>query len=134
MNEENGRQFIEALYREVWCAMDEDKIDKFYSEKLSGFVDQQPVDYSNIKSSVLFLKERMETLTSTVTSVVAEKNRVAGVVNLKGIPLTGEPWFASMALFVDIEGGKIIKMRLFSSVTETVAAKNLGSPTKAITG
>lgn len=128
MNAENGRQFLQALYREVWCAQDASKIEKFYSKELTGFVDQQTVTYDDIALSLDYMKKNVKALDCTIADVVAENNKVFGVVNLKGTPFDGEQWFSSLALCVELIEGKIRRMRLFSSITQTVAAKNVGAP------
>jgi hypothetical protein len=128
MNEQNGREFLQALYNEVWCAKTPDKIEKFYSKNLSGFVDQNPVVFEDIRTSYNFIVENCKEFGFTIADVVAENNKIFGVINLKGVPKVGDPWFASTALCVELVEGKVAKMRLFSSSIETMAAQNAGLP------
>ena len=120
MDEQSGRQLVEALYNEVWKSGSLDKVAKFFSKDLTGFVDQNLVTYEDVVASVAQFHKRIKAVSFTIPEVVAENNKVFAVVNIKSTLENEKQWFTSSGVMYEIEDQKIIKMRVFSSYPSKV--------------
>ena len=116
MNNEQARQFVSALFKEVFETYDRTKIDKFFSKELTGFLLQSPIGFDDITQWVDRLEESYPTLQFMVHQIVAEQNAIAAVVNLTLSTTAKKDLYVSIAIFMELDTkGQITKWRSFSN-------------------
>jgi hypothetical protein len=117
MTNEQARQFVSALFREVFDRYDQKKVSKFFSDDLTGFLLSHPINIDGITDWINRLEASYSTLESMVHQVLIEQRQIAAVVNLSLIEKsTDKKVYVSIALFLELnQRGKIIKWRSFTS-------------------
>ena len=117
MTNDQARQFVSALFREVFDRYDRKKVAKFFSEDLTGFILTQPINRDGIIAWLDRLEAAYSQCESMVHQVVLEGRQIAAVVNLSLTDRTNqEKLYVSLALFLELGNrGKIIKFRNFTS-------------------
>jgi|GEM_PF-4263131 len=117
MTNDQASQFISALFKEIFERFDRQKVSKFFSEDLTGFLLNQPINADGIISWIDRLEASYSSIESMVHEVVLENKHIAAVVNLslteKG---SNEKLYLSIAIFLQLgQRGKVAKWRSFTS-------------------
>ena len=117
MTNEQASQFVSALFKEIFEVFDRSKVDKFFSQDLTGFLLSQPINIDGIYSWLDRLEASYSTLEAMVHQTVIEDRKIASVVNLSLVEKDSpKKIYVSIAIFIELgQRGKIIKWRSFTS-------------------
>jgi hypothetical protein len=117
MTNEQASQFVSALFKEIFESFDRSKVDKFFSQDLTGFLLSQPINIDGIYSWIDRLEEGYSSLESMVHQLIIEDRKIAAVINLSLIEKANhQKSYVSIAIFIELgHKGKVIKWRSFTS-------------------
>lgn len=116
MTNEQARQFVSALFKEVFQSYNHEKVAKFFSKDLSGFLLDQPVDFDGIINWLNSLQAEYPTFESMIHQIIVEGLEIAAVVNISLTATNGQQLYASLAVFLELSAkGRIIKWRSFTN-------------------
>ena len=117
MTNEQARQFVSALFTETFDSFDRSKVDKFFSQDVTGFLLSQPINIDGIYSWIDRLEATYSQLESLTHQTVVEDKKIAAVINLSLIEKdTHKKVYISIAVFMELgQKGKVVKWRSFTS-------------------
>jgi predicted SnoaL-like aldol condensation-catalyzing enzyme len=116
MTNEQARQFVSALLKEVFEQYNHEKAAKFFSPDLTGFLLDRPIDFDGIIDWLNRLQGGYPTLESMVHQIIVEDLKIAAVVNISLTAADGNKLYVSLALFIELSSkGRIIKWRSFTN-------------------
>ena len=116
MTNEQARQFVSALFKEVFVPYNHEKIAKFFSQDLTGFLLKTPVDFDGIINWLNRLQAEYPTFEFMIHQTIVEDMKIAAVVNISLTSASGEKLYVSLAIFIELSGkGRIIKWRSFTN-------------------
>lgn len=126
MNQEQGREFVTQLYKQVWERADKNRIPHFFSKELSGFVGLEPLTLSTIYEAIDYIQKNYSEVHYMVHDVVVSDHKIAAVINSKSFNKhTQEERYTSNAVFLELTQNKIYKFRLFFGVPQAVAPQTV---------
>jgi hypothetical protein len=117
MTNEQASQFVSALFKETFDAFDRTKVDKFFSQDMTGFLLSQPINIDGVHGWIDRLEASYTSLESMVHQTIVEGRKIAAVVNLSLLEKDNhKKIYVSIAIFIELgQRGKIIKWRSFTS-------------------
>ena len=117
MTNDQASQFVSALFKEIFDHFDRSKVNKFFSQDVTGFLLNQPLNADGVVSWLDRLEASYNSVESMVHQVVLEGRQIAAVVNLSLTEKdSSEKAYISIAVFIELgPRGKVIKWRSFTS-------------------
>ena len=99
MNNQQARQLIQDIYRDIWQGKDLAKFATYYHPQVAAHVDQQTVNYSEIEAHAHWQKAHFQNLTFNFIDILVDQHKLAFHLRSSGQQDTTQYYWQVFAIY-----------------------------------